>query len=265
MTVIIRAGATNTNVINVLHQNIFAEGTLTYSTQATDYNASNITDDATWNAWKPTAVAAYVQVDYGADVTCDMLGVSAHDMFTQGASFSLQHSADGISWTTISASYTPTDNDDIIVCFQSTAARYWRFNLTGAVASIGVIKLGEKLAFPCAPLVGHTALHHARKYEMLTNDSIGGQFLNNRVVRIGAETSVNVGSVDRDWAETDLAEFELAFNQGVTFFYCGAPSDIPKDMGYCRRPSGDAEMNISWIEGDILADVSFGIQSYVPA
>ncbi len=263
MTVIIRTGATDTSVINVLYRNIFAEGTLTYSTQEDGFNASNITDDATWNGWQPTSVAAWVRVDYGSAVECDMIGISSHDMFTAGASFSLEYGADGVSWTTISASYTPTTNDDIIVCFQSTSARYWRFNLTGAVATIGVIKLGPKLAFPCAPLEGHIALHHSRKYEMLSNESLGGQFLNNRVVRIGAETSINVGMVDRDFTETDMAEFELHFNSGGSFFYCGAPSDIPKDMGYCKRPEGAAEMGIAWVEGEIMSDVTFEVKAYV--
>lgn len=265
MTVIIRSGATETNSINVLYRNIFDEGTLTYSTQATGFNASNITDDATWNAWKPTAVAASVTVDFGSAIACDMLGISSHDMFTLSASFSLEHSPDGATWTTISASYTPTSNDDIIVCFVSTSARYWRFNLTGGLAAIGVIKLGPKLAFPSAPLEGHVALHHARKYELLSNESMAGQFLNNRVVRIGAETSINVGIVDRDFAETDLAGFELHFNQGGAFFYCGAPSDIPNDMGYCRRPEGGAEMGVSWVEGDLMADVGFEVRAYVAA
>ncbi len=263
MTVIIRVGALDTNVINVLYQNIFADGTLSQSSQATDYAAANITDEATWNGWQPTSVAAWVKVDYGSAVSCNMLGISSHDMFTAGASFSLEYSADNVSWTTISASYTPLDNDDIIVCFAPTSARYWRFNLTGAVATIGVIKLGTKLAFPCAPLDGHIALHHARRYEMMSNESAGGQFLNNRVVKVGAETSVNVGQVDRDWAETSLEEFELHFNQGGSFFYCGSPSDIPKDMGYCKRPNGAGEMGVTWVEGEIMADVNFEVRSYV--
>lgn len=263
MTVIIISGAVDTNVINVLYRNVFDEGTLTFSTQATWFNATNITDDATWNAWKPTAVPATLTVDIGAPVLCDMMGISSHDMKTVNASFSLQSSTDGITWTTRSASYTPLDNDDIIVCFPPVTARYWRFNLTGGLAAIGVIKLGPKLAFPCAPLEGHIALHHSRTYETLSNGSMTGQFFSSRVVRTGAETSVNVGIVDRDFAEINLAEFELHYNQGSAFFYCGAPSDIPKDMGYCKRPGSSSEMGVAWVEGEIMADVSFEVTSYV--
>jgi hypothetical protein len=264
MTVLIRTGAVNTDAINVLHTNIFDTAAITYSTQSTGYNAANITDDATWNGWKPTSVAAWVKADYGSAVTCDMLGISSHDMFTVGASFSLEYSTNNSTWTTASASYTPTSNEDIIVCFQSASARYWRINITGAIAFIGVAKLSAKLAFNNAPVDGHVALHHARKYEMLSNESVAGQYLNNRVARIGAETSVNVGSVDRDWAETTLSEFETNYNTGRTFFYCGSPLSTPKDMGYCKRPSGSGEMAITWVEGEVLSDVSFGVASYVP-
>lgn len=265
MTVIIRTGATDTNSINVLYENILESGTLSFSTEAVGFVAANVLDDATWNAWQPTAVPAFLQVDMGSPVTCDTLGISSHNMGTAGASFILEYSADGISWTESSASYAALDDGDILVCFQSASARYWRINLTGAVAFIGVVKLGEKLAFPYAPLEGHVALHHSRKYELLTNGSMSGQFFASRVVKVGAETSVNVGIVDRDFAETDLAAFELHYNQGRAFFYCGAPSDIPNDMGFCKRPDGSQEMAVIWVEGDVMAEVSFDVSSYVPA
>lgn len=82
---------------------------------------------------------------------------------------------------------------------------------------------------------------------------------------MGAQASVNVGMIDRDWAENDLAEFEKHFNNGGAFFYCGAPNDIPKDMGYCRREGSMPEMSITWVEGDIMADVSFEMAAYVAA
>jgi hypothetical protein len=262
MTVIIKSGATDLNVINVLYANVFSQSTVTYSSAAAGYPGANAQDEQTWNSWKPTAVPAYATVDLGAAVMCNCLGIAAHDLGTEDASVALQHSANGSSWTTIVAAYSPTDNEDIQVYFANTSARYWRVVIGDAVASIGVIKLGAALKFPCAPLEGHRPLHHSRKVTMLSNQSAGGNFLGNRPVKLGAETGVNIGMVDRDWAETDLADFETHFNNGGAFFYCGSPSDTPKDMGYCRREGGN-EMSITWVEGDIMADVNFEMTAYV--
>lgn len=263
MTVIIKEGATETNVINVLYENVFDQGTVTYFSAAAGFPGANAQDDATWNTWKPSTSNSFAVVDLGAARMCNCLGIAAHNMFSVGSAFILQHSDDGSTWVSVVMTYTPTDNDDIIAYFADTTARYWRFYISGGMPSIGVIKLGASLKFPCAPLEGHRALHHSRKVEMLSNQSAGGNFLGNRPVKMGAQTSVNVGMVDRDWAENDLAAFEAHFNNGGAFFYCGAPSDIPKDMGYCRREGSMPEMSITWVEGDIMADVSFEMAAYV--
>lgn len=263
MTILIRSGAADTDVINVLYQNIFAEGTLSWTSQADGFNAANAIEDGTWNSWSPTSVAAQFTVDYGSPVTCDAIGIAAHNMASNGASFRVQQSTDNITWNSVSVEYAPLINEDIFILFASTSARYWRLSLLNAVANIGVIKLGQAVKFPCAPISGHKPLHHARKFELLSNESMGGNFLSNRVVKIGAETSVNIGQVDRTWAETSLIGFEAHYNAGGAFFYCGSPSATPKDMGYCKRPPGSDEMNVTWVEGDAMADVSFDVRSYV--
>lgn len=265
MTLIIQSGATETNVINVLYSSVFETGVLTGSNETEGYVAANVIDDATWNGWRPSEVPANVRTDCTVDVICDMAGIAAHDMATSGAGFRVQYSADTFTWTTVSDTVYPLTNDDIFVCFPQASARYWRVEIVGAICTVGVIKLGKKLAFPCAPIEGHKPLHHARKVEMLSNKSMGGNFLGNRPVSIGAETSVNIGMVDRDWAENDLAAFEWHYNTGRAFFYCGSPSDTAKDRGYCRREGGMNEMSVTWVEGDLMADVSFELASHVAA
>ena len=263
MTVVIKAGSVDLSGVNILYENVLSLGTFTFSTQQDGFNAVNSNDDDTWNSWKPSAVPAWIASDMGSAVICDSVGVSAHTMATAGASFRVQYSSDGVSWTDAFASYTPTSNEDILVFFSAISARYWRFYTTGAIANYGVIRIGEKLAFPNAPISGHKPLHHARTFEMLSNESMGGNFIGTRVVRKGAETSVNIGQVDRDWAETYVVKFEEHFNTGKTFFYCGSPLDTPADMGYCKRPGGDKELSFTWVEGDVMADISFGLMAYV--
>lgn len=263
MTVIVNAGATEVNVVNVLYENVLETGTLSWSSQADGFAASNLVDDDTWNAWKPTASgASWVKIDYGSDVTCDCAGIAAHDLATSGVTLYIQYSLDNVTFYNVAA-YAPLTNEDIMIFFQAKAARYWRYYVDGPVSSTGVVKIGSALKFPCAPLSGHRPLHHSRKVTLLSNVSMAGNKLGNRPVKQEAETNVNIGQVDRAWTESDLLQFETYYNEGGGFFYCGSPVDIPRDMGFCWRPEGAGEMSITWVEGDIMSDVNFDIRAYV--
>jgi len=262
MTIVITGSPTDTDVINVLYGNVFNATTLSYSTQTTGKPAANIYDDATWNVWLPTAVPAYIKADFGTAVSCNSCGIAAHDLGTSGATVEIQWSTDNSNWNTIYG-YSAITDEDVLIIWSAVSARYWQIYVTGAAANIGHVKIGARLAFPVAPLSGHKPLHHARQYTMLSNESMGGNLLGNRVTRVGATSSVDVGLIDRDFAENDLLPFEVHYNEGKSFFYCGSPSDLPKDMGYCWRPEGSGEMNITLEEGDILAQVDFEVKSYV--
>lgn len=262
MAVVIETGAASTQGINILYQNRFNDGTVSWSSQTTGGEGVNTIDPATWNYWQPSAVPASQTLDYGSAVTCDGACIAAHDGHLTGSTFVIQYSDDATSWTTAST-YAPTTAETVFMLFPSVAARYWRFRITGAACKVGVVMLGQRLGFPYGPLSGHVPFHHAWKSEMLTNMSDGGEFLGNRVVRTGAQFSVNVGSVGRDFAENDslFVSFERHFNNGGSFAYCGSPLYTPKDCAYCIR-DGDA-MAVSWVEGDALADISFSVRGYV--
>ena len=123
--------------------------------------------------------------------------------------------------------------------------------------------VGSKLAFPHTPIDSYTPLHHARRYEKMFNDSIKGVMLGNRVMASGAETDVDFGFVNRSFVDGPLRAFESHYNQGGTFFYAGWPAGQPLDMGYCRADSEYAIVNVEYIEGDGLANLSMGLKAYV--
>jgi len=262
MVVVIETDATGTEGINILYQNRFNDGTTTWSSQTTGGEGVNALDPATWNYWLPSTVPANQTLDFGSDLFCNGACIAAHEGHLSGSTFSIQYSADGSSWTTAST-ITPTTSETIFMFFPLTPARFWRFRITGAACKVGVVMLGRQAIFPVAPLSGHVPFHHSWKSDMLFNESDGGEFLGNRVVRTGSRFSVNVGSVERDFAENNsfFLAFERHFNNGGAFGYCGSPLYTPKDCAYCLR-DGDP-MSVSWVEGDELADISFSVRGYV--
>lgn len=264
MPVVIDGAPSSIDVVNVLRHNIFTYGTVTWSSQATGFAALNATEDETWNSWRPTYVPANLVCDVGFDKSCDCAGIAAHTLGSSGSTVLVQYSADNSTWTT-AVSYAPLTDEDIMLFWSQQTARYWRVRITGAVANIGVAFVGGRLAFPATVLSGHKPLHHSKRVELLSNSSMTGQFLGNRRVKASAQTNVNLGLLDRSWVEGNLATFEAHYNDGRTFFYCSDPINSPKDFGYCRRPQDADEMNITWEEGDILAQVDFEVEAFVSA
>lgn len=224
---------------------------------------ANVTDPATWSVFNPSWQNANIKYDAGSVISVNSMGLAAHTIGTSGASVQLQYSQDGVSWSNAFSRYTPITNEDLFFIFPSVTARHFRISFIGGGYVLGVASVGMALMLPHSPLDGYTPLHHARRYTKLFNDSIKGQFLGNRVLASGAETSVEFGFIDRAWIESNIRGFEQHFNQGGTFFYAGCPSKYPLDMGYCRAASDEDVLNITWTERDKMAELDFNIQSYV--
>jgi hypothetical protein len=135
--------------------------------------------------------------------------------------------------------------------------------ITDEVASFGVIKLGKRLVIPGGVLSGHVGINHANRVDLLNNTSIRGQFLGNRIIRLGAETNINFGLVERSFVDNDMLMFESHYNSGRTFFYAGSPLNYPEDYGYCWRPEGGSELRPSYEEGGDLMQLDMDVSVYV--
>lgn len=257
MSIIVESDAENVNEALLLYNNVFEEGTIT-STPGTDHE--NAIEDTTFDYWITGPPNSKLKVSLGAGYTCDCVGVAAHTMGTDGASFRVQHSSDGMSWTGATSLISPLTDETIMVKFKPVTADYWRFMITTADTTIGVVKLGEALKMPNGVLSGHTAINHANRIKLLTNNSVGGHFLGSRVKSIGGETDINFGLIETSYLENDMAMFESHFNNGRAFFYAGAPDSFPDDCGYCWR-NGD-EMRPSYEEGGTLANISLSVAVY---
>lgn len=267
---VVASGVSDLSKAIILWDNVLNSATITSAGTNPAYPAINAAKDPnTWSAWRgASGVATSMTADIPAGMgrrTNNCLGVANHNLATSGASVSLQYSDDGSSWSLATAIYAPLSDEDFMLYFPTITARYWRVNVLGNVASIGVVFLGNVLIMPSAPLDDYTPLHHARQYTKMFNDSIKGQFLGNRVMAAGAETDVDFGFVTRDFVDGPLRGFEDHYNRGGTFFYASWPGGKPQDMGYCRAKGEDETISIQYVEADRLANLSFGVRSFVGA
>ena len=167
-------------------------------------------------------------------------------------------------WRDASDWVAPTDDTTLLIKHRiSTASAGWRIVVSGVtIPYIGICILGTPLVLPGGVRPGYTPIWQAQKVELLQSKSLGGQFLGNRILRQGAETSIGLVSFSRSFAEADLQPFKAWYNGGHAFIWASGPSIFTKDVGYCwRKPN--AEMRPTFTETGNWVDVTMEVEAYV--
>jgi hypothetical protein len=242
----------------VLFDNILLDGTVTATTEAANAEVENLLTDSTFDFWKPTTTSGTVSLSLGSSATASALGISGHDLGTQGATVTVKRGA-----TTV-ATVSPTDNSTILILFASGSSTSYSVQITGATAApyISNMVLGVPLVFATGIVPSYTPLWMAEDVELLQNESLGGQFFQNRVIRKSANTAVNLNILDRDFIEADpFQNFRRHFNDGRTFFFAAGPSTFENDISFCRR-SGET-LKPTFANAGIFYQVAMQLEAYI--
>lgn len=132
---------------------------------------------------------------------------------------------------------------------------------TGNQPNIGVVMLGQRFNFPAGVKAPYTPVWLSQQYELLTATTLGGQFLGNKVLRQGGRTTINLVSLERNFAESDLTNFRLHYNSGKAFVWAAGPSVFSKDVGYVWRTENSV-MAPSFDENGSWMSVSMEVDAY---
>ena len=216
------------------------DAVVTASSQADSWPASALSNSLTYERWKPVAVPAWVQFDAGQPVDVDYLGIASHSLGSAGATFSLQYSSNGSTWVTAIAA-EPADDRAMMVLLEPVSARYWRLNITGSIASVGVVYLGQVLETyrPVSP--GHSPGNLSRTTEIMPNVSEGGQFLGRSVIRMGYSTKYEWEHLPAQWYRDNFDPFVESARK-YPFFIAWNPVRYPNEVLY------------AWTDDDIQPD-----------
>ena len=258
MIYIERTGVSTDAAPLVLYDNILLDGTVTATTEATDAEVGNLLTDSTFDFWKPTTTSGTISLALGTTATASALGISGHDLGTQGATVVIKRGV-----TTL-ATINPTDDSTIIALFASGTDTAYSVEISGATAApyISNLFLGVPLVFESGIIPSYTPLWMAEDVELLMNESLGGQFFQNRVIRKSANTNVNLNILDRTFIEgVDFQAFRRHFNDGRTFFFAAGPSAFEDDGSFCRR-SGDT-LKPTFTNDGIFYQVGMNLEAFV--
>lgn len=243
----------------VLFDNVLARGAFAWSSQTADGFAANALGPQTFDYWTPTSGNGSISVTLGAAEACDCAAVVAHDLGTKGSTVHLEYRTGTAAWTAL-ASATPTDDSTLLLIGPPVVADQWRLRVAGASPpSLGVVMIGRRQVWRVGVTGGYVALPKAKRVELLTSTSRGGQFLGNRIVREEASTDIGLSSADRDWVNGALEAFRIHYDEGKPFIWASDPGGDPDDVGYCWR-AGD-ELRPAYTEFGI-AEFSLSVSAY---
>lgn len=257
----------DTNKPTALFENLFADGTLTGTAgDSAGFGPENVITTSTADFWYPdTGVTNPVlDVDMGASTPANCVVVAAHDYGDVSGGFKIQYSQDGGStFTDATDLIEPEDNSTIMVLFDEVEGDVWRFWHGTEHAHVGVIMLGVCLPFEFGIEGNRVGFRHGQKVDVMGGDTLGGQFIPQKVRKKGGAISVTFPWMRTDWVNDTMTEFEDHFNEGKPFAFAGNPAYDARDIGYCWRGQSDGELSPSDIESGIAAQMTMRISYYV--
>lgn len=253
------------NFANILYDNLVTTSNITGSSSAAGFPATNAANGLTTHFWKPTALPATLEVDFGVATDIDAFGIAAHDLATQECEIDFQ-SWNGSSWDT-DETVTPSDNKAIMSVYSSTQTTQTKYRISidrvgGSSISdmpvIGVFSVGEVMVMERMLYGGHNPVTLSRTTTQTTNETEGGQFAGRSNIRQGVATSYEWRNLTPAWMRSTFDAFIVAARD-KPFFIQWRPTEYPLEVGYV------------WTTGDIrpvnngtagLMDVSMNVRGY---
>ena len=224
----------------IAYDNVFARGTLTASSSPVGGEAENAVDGLTWDYWQPTGAGPHtLTVDLGAAEPVDYLALHAQNLATTLGSLTLEGSADGAAWTTVSGPHSPADTAPLLFLFAAVSYRYYRVSMTGAGSRLGVLQAGTRLTLPEGIFVGVAPASLNPRNEILNSTSEGGQFLGRSLIRTAVSETIKQDRVSQSFARNEWRAF--ADHAALRpFFYAWRANDYPLEVMYAWS-RGDAQ------------------------
>jgi hypothetical protein len=128
--------------MRTLIENDYDDGTLTASSEASGFQASNTKDSRLSRVWRSSGTTENVVVDLGSAVSCDFVAIANHN-FTSGATLTLEANSSD-SWTSPPFSESLTWDAGIIwKAFTAASYRYWRIVIEDGSNGDGYVKMGR--------------------------------------------------------------------------------------------------------------------------
>lgn len=225
-------GTYGTNYPRIGWNSITRRGTISASTEATGYPATNAASPFEYSYWQATSTAAQsLTLTFTAE-DVNFVGIAAHNLGTAGATVQVQNNPG--SWTTIGPTMAPTDDSPIGVILTDRTMTQIRLNISGMTVApyIGVFYVCEVLEFPVKTYAGQgSPANMARSTEYMTNETLAGKYTGRSIKRQRNRVDVPVRHFSETWAAANFDDF-AEDARSYPYFLMPRPADYPKDIQF---------------------------------
>lgn len=214
--------------------------TLTPSTEADGFLASNVKRTTTDAWWKPTALPATLTLTLPETRRADYLGIASHDL----GGFTVKYEYnDGSSWVEIEE-FLQNDNSTIMLLHDTILSNQYRITISGGsgLPRVGVVYIGEALAMQ-QPIYGGVTPPIIPEVETRPNQSDTGQFLGVSVIRRTQPFSATWQHLTASWYRQNLVPFLQSFESSPCFV-SWRPAKFPDEVVYMWRTGNPAASNM---------------------
>jgi len=195
------------------YKNHYRDGTVTASTEQTDYPVDLSYDSFTDTAWiGSTSVTEWWVRVSKAGATADYCGLLMYGdnplSAPSGITVKLQSSDDsGSTWDDVTDPVLPTDRV-VVFLFDSESHDDWRIHFSGTVPpQVADVSLGEVMTMPVGFMSGFEPPKQARN-NMITNNSTDlGHLAGRSLIRKGIETQLQFNMLSESFVRTEWEPF----------------------------------------------------------
>jgi hypothetical protein len=188
------------------------------------------------------------------------LGIQTHNLYTVGATVSVECSGDNVTWATALAGFAPSDDKNILKSFGSDFyGRYWRLKITGHTAApeIAILCIGEALDFPTPPRipVDIYEIEMSGDGKLSKTGQLLGAVIRNKPVRM--EYSFAGSEYTYTWVGTTYKAFWTNHASELKPFFFGLDLTNYTDLHWlCRIPT-DSSFSIPFIMKSVVGEMTF--------
>lgn len=216
-------------------------GTITASSVAQGFGADFAYAEELVNAWRPNSVPAWWRLTFPSAAPVSYVGIGAHTIGSSGATVEIQRLVGG-TWTTLpGCAVTPNDDDAILFLIAPTDLPSIRVRVTGAVAEIGYILIGQVTEVPRLARFTGLPITESQQVEYRDNTSMTGKPLGRTLQRDGLEFSVEIDNLPETFRANEWRPFREAMERGGRqfFFYAPKPLKYPDEvaLAWQRQPA----------------------------
>jgi hypothetical protein len=230
---------------------IATAGTLTTTTAADGFPASNMANPATHLRWvgevSDPVEDEHVAVSNPDVADVDYIAIARHNLGSAAIPVSVEYldvTADPNEWEELVEPVLLPDDGPALFRFSKLAYAAVRLRLQPGTAAptIAVLYAGELLTIQRRLYVGHTPINMGRELTTANPKSIAGNFLGRIVLGERRRTSVALRNLTPDWYRANMEPFIKAAEERP-FFWAWRPGAYPLEVGYCWLPSDPTPKN----------------------